>query len=66
MGEMKTRYRCEFSMHGISRHVSADSLAELKDGFWITAQYGYTTGIKARYWIPPSQIFYIAKDQEAP
>lgn len=63
---MATRYRCEFTFHNDDRYVCADSLAELKDGFWITAEYGYTKGDKARYWIPPSAISYIAKDQVQP
>jgi hypothetical protein len=39
----------------------AESLHELKDGFWINKYHRYTKHSGALYWIPPSAIKYIRR-----
>ena len=64
--EDKTVYRCEFVFQGDNRVVrSEDGICVFKDGFWVDGDYKFTQSNNCRYWIPPSQISYIAKDSIA-
>lgn len=66
---MKIRYRCEFVFALFGRDVnrcvySKKGIDIFKDGFWITENYHFTQGSDAKYWVPPSKIRYISKDEE--
>lgn len=37
-------------------------LADVKDGFWINEARQYTQVSDCKYWIPPSKIEYISKN----
>jgi len=46
-------------------YALADSLEELKDGFWINYLFKYTNGANDQeHWIPPGKIEYIEKKRE--
>ena len=68
---MKVIYRCEYDckipingMYGEICTARAKSLDLLKDGFWINDSFKFTQTSKAKYWIPPSAIRYISKDNQ--
>ena len=55
--------RCEFEFKRRTYRVRSEGgLVDFKDGFWINDEWEFTKGVDARYWIPPSKILYVAKD----
>ncbi|MHA2101447.1 MAG: hypothetical protein ACW99A_22560 [Candidatus Kariarchaeaceae archaeon] len=63
---MKTKYQCYYQFGSEQESVRSDSFADFKDGFWLDENMKFTNGIDiafAKFWIPPSMIFYIKKVQ---
>ena len=62
------RYRCEYNASDIvsnpRRYVRVDTLADVKDGFWLNPYYEFTKGEDACFWIPPSAIRYVQKERD--
>lgn len=57
------RYRCYYmnKIIGKVEIVDSDKMSDLTDGFWINQDFFLTKGSDCAFWIPPSQIHYIAK-----
>lgn len=66
---MKMNYVCYFNFYDPSQGklvMSASSkqgLDAFEFGFWLNGDMEYTKAGDARYWIPPSQIRLIAKEE---
>ena len=45
-------------------YALADTLCDLKDGFWINMKFEFTRVSDSRHWIPPSRILYIEKKHD--
>jgi hypothetical protein len=57
---MSTRYLCYFRFrNGDLLAASGNGPSAFNQGFWITDGLEYTTGMDAKYWIPPHQIHYV-------
>ena len=56
------RYICAFRFDLRERYVEADAIQYLKEGFWINKDHKFTLGEDCKFWIPPSQIMYIKKE----
>ncbi len=56
-----TVYKCYYIFLGSRMTATANSLAELKDGFWVDQYHRYTHGADAKVWIAPASISYIEK-----
>ncbi len=52
-------YRIDGKPHEVS--CKHDGIHAFVDGFWINADLKFTKGSDCKYWIPPSQIYYIEK-----
>lgn len=61
---MSARYLCFFLWYGKQQMVAGKELADFKDGFWVNSNYQLTKGSDCIYWIPPSQIVYVQKQQD--
>ena len=60
---MKSIYRCEFIFRGCQYCVRHDGdVEDLTNGFWINADLQFTDKSDFKYWIPPSKIEYISRD----
>ena len=57
-----SKYFAQYFLEKGFRVACADSLADLKDGFWINDDLEFTKGSDCRYWIPVSVIKLIEKD----
>lgn len=56
-------YRCEFKFKNTLLSArSRFGVSAFNKGFWVTADLKYTSGEKAKYWVPPHKIKYIAKE----
>lgn len=61
---MTTKYTCYYEFDREPRSVqSLNGLAVFRDGFWIDSDCRLTTGLDARYWIPPHKIEFITADR---
>ncbi len=59
-----TTYRCYFEWNGKSRWVESDNgPSAFTGGFWINEDSALTTGMDAKYWIPPHRIKYVEADR---
>ena len=64
---MSTLYKCafEFNRNPLGKQevwiTYGKRLSDFNEGFWINANYKLTKGSDALYWIPPSRIRYVAK-----
>jgi hypothetical protein len=57
---MSTRYLCYFEFRG-QDWTAASSCGPrvFREGFWIDENCQYTTGMDAKFWIPPHKIHYV-------
>lgn len=59
-----TRYWCYFKMKNQNLTTYSDgSLDDLKNGFWVNKSFQFTKKSDVHYWIPPSAIHFIEKEQ---
>ncbi len=66
-------YKCTFNFPKVSRRdggrhsvtVHNDGLHNFTNGFWLTNELKFTKGSDCKFWIPPSQILYVEKYEEA-
>ena len=58
-------YRCEYRWKGcyIFNAISKEGIQDFKDGFWINSDCKFTKSDDRKFWIPPTNILYIAIDQ---
>ena len=56
-----SKYVCRFVFQ--VKQLEVEGTMEMRDGFWINAEFERTTGSDCKYWIPPSQILYIEKKE---
>ena len=54
-------YECVFTMYKNRRSAISNNMSDFTSGFWIDRGYEFTKTDDAKYWIPPSQIYFIAK-----
>lgn len=54
-------YRFESQTTSNKFFVEAESLGDVKDGFWIDGYMKLTKASDCVYWIPPSAILYVEK-----
>ncbi len=60
---MRVVYRCEFQFLGNRMSVfSNEGLSDFTSGFWLNWDMKFTKGSDGHIWIPPHNIYYIAKD----
>lgn len=60
----QTTYECVFNFQDATCRVESwpsCGIGMFRDGFWINADYEFTTGIDSKYWIPPHAIKFIEK-----
>lgn len=44
--------------------IAADHPDDFKNGFWLSKDYKLTNPVDGKYWIPPSAIIYVEKENE--
>jgi hypothetical protein len=58
----KTIYMCEFIFRGNRLFAKSEyGIADFMEGFWIDKNWQFTKGGDCLYWIPPSCINYVEK-----
>lgn len=57
----------EYQLHGrpIAVSTEKDGIHAFREGFWINDKLKLTKFSDCRYWIPPSQILYVEKQEIA-
>lgn len=55
------KYEVKFDFEGSQQWTYADSLIDLKDGFWINESNHFSRNNDNVVWIPPSRIIFIRK-----
>jgi len=61
--------RCEFKVELIGNspkieYTHAERIQDLKDGFWVDEAFNFTRASNCFYWIPPSAIRIIIKEDD--
>jgi len=60
-----TNPKSQLDLYIGSVNYSNDGICAFTNGFWITNERKFTKGSDCKYWIPPSQILYIEKQEIA-
>jgi hypothetical protein len=61
---MSTAYRCVFKFWDSAYQTAVPSIADVSLGFWVDEAWEFTKSSDCKFWIPPSNIYYVEKVAE--
>lgn len=62
-----SKYKVWFNFNGQLKWVDLPENRRILDvatGFWVDVDFNWTVASQVRYWIPPSQILYVEKEEK--